>query len=141
MNARVPTLPTPTTLRAASTMVNLSKQLPTVVAEGGLVGAELLLDHVPGLVGCHLVAGRQVSQRDDHRWLANDAMVTIDDFGELGQRAEAVAGVGLADRLVRGLVRFRDLGGLVLRDFLFLLLLLLLTGLAFARFRPRPKLP
>ena len=67
-------------------------------------------------------------------------MVTIDDFGELGQRAEAVAGVGLADRLVRGLVRFRDLGGLVLRDVLFLLFLFL-PVLPLRGFAPRPKLP
>ena len=31
------------------------QHLPAVVAEGGLVDAELLLDCVPGLVGCHLV--------------------------------------------------------------------------------------
>ena len=110
MNARVPTLPTPTTLRAASTIVNLSNSCPAVVAEGGLVDAELLLDCVPGLLGCHLVAGRQVSQGDDDGWSADDAIATVDDFGELGQRAEAVAGVGLAERLVRGLVRFRDQG-------------------------------
>jgi hypothetical protein len=82
------------------------QQLSAVVAEGGLVDAELLLDCVPGLLGCHLVAGSQVSQGDDDGRSADDAMTTVDNFGELGQRAEAVAGVGFAKRLVPSLVRF-----------------------------------
>jgi hypothetical protein len=40
--------------------------------------------------------------------LADDAVAAVDDLGELGQRAEAVASVGLAERLVHALDRFRD---------------------------------
>jgi hypothetical protein len=92
MNARVPTLPTPTTLRA--TLRESLEELSAVVAEGGLVDAELLLDRDPGLLGCHLVAGRQVSQRDNDGRLADNARAAVDDLGEFGQRAKAVAGVG-----------------------------------------------
>jgi hypothetical protein len=34
------------------------QHLPAVVAEGGLIEPELLLDRVPSLLGCHLVARR-----------------------------------------------------------------------------------
>ena len=64
MNARVPTLPTPTTLRAMSTNSNRSSSVAAVVRQGLAVLAELVVDHGLELVDGVAVAGGEVPQRD-----------------------------------------------------------------------------
>ena len=44
MNARVPTLPTPTTLRAMSTISKPLQQMTPIVLQRGPVGAQLLTE-------------------------------------------------------------------------------------------------
>ena len=61
MNARVPTLPTPTTLWAMSTTSNRSRSVAAIVLQRLAVGAELLVDHVFHLVDGKPDARSQVS--------------------------------------------------------------------------------
>ena len=51
MNARVPTLPTPTTLRATSTIFESLEQMSPVVLQRGAVRTELVADGALELVG------------------------------------------------------------------------------------------
>ena len=102
MNARVPTLPTPTTLRAASTTWKRSSSLRRSSSRVVQVGAELLADHLVNLVGGQAVGGGPVAERDDDRRLADDPVGPVNQLTELGQRLHAVAGVCL-----RGCLRIR----------------------------------
>ena len=62
MNARVPTLPTPTTLRAMSTNSNRSRRWRRSSCKRRPVGAELLVDHVLELVDGEADARRRRSR-------------------------------------------------------------------------------
>ena len=91
MKARVPTLPTPTTLRAMSTISNRSQEVAAVLLQGVPIGAELLVDHLLDLVRGVPVHGFEIARRDDHRRLADDPVPTVDHLGQLRQCLEAVA--------------------------------------------------
>ena len=105
MKARVPTLPTPTTLRATSIDLEALQQVAVIVSQGGPVGAELLVDHVLDLVApsSRSVAGMSRNGMID-RWLADDPVPAVDVLGQLRERLDAVAGAGLLGDLLRGLL-------------------------------------
>ena len=73
------------------------------MAEGGPVGAELLLDHLLDLLAGEAVGGLQVTGRDHDRRLADDPIAAVDQLTELGEGLQAVAGVRLGQRLLCGL--------------------------------------
>ena len=81
------------------------QQLPPIRAQAGLVGAELVLDHLPDLVRRPSPRAVELPQRHHHRRLADDPVPTVDDLGEPGQGLQAVPGVrlphGLGCRLDR----------------------------------------
>jgi hypothetical protein len=72
------------------------EQVAAIIFRGGPVGAELLADHPPDLVGRQTIGGFQVPGRDHNRRLADDPVAPVDQLTELGQRLQTVAGVGLA---------------------------------------------
>ena len=94
IQARVPTLPTPTTLRATWTYSKRLEQLAAVGLQGAAVGpdqgAELAVD---------VVATRarrdELLDRHDQGRVRDDPALAVDLVGELGERLHAVAGPGL----------------------------------------------
>ena len=104
MNARVPTLPTPTTLRAMSTHSNRSsssrRSSCSVSRYARNCSCTISLESVDRVA----VGLRQVAQRNDHRRLADDPVSPVDELGELRQRLQAVARVRLPCRLLRVLL-------------------------------------
>ena len=103
IHARVPTLPTPTTLRATSTISEPLEQEAPVVLQRSPVGAELLADRVLRLIWRQAVVGAEVPQRNHDRRLADDPVLAVDHLGELGQRLQAVSRPGLGQVLLGAL--------------------------------------
>ena len=68
----------------------LQQQSP-VRAQTGLVGAELIFDHVADLVRRESPCAVELPQRHDHRRLADDPVAAVDHLGESRQRVQAVA--------------------------------------------------
>ena len=99
IQARVPTLPTPTTLRAAWTYSKSSSRCPPVGLEGPPVGpeqaAELRLRRL-----FPWSAAATVLDRDDQRRIGDDPALAIDLLGELGERLHAVPGPRLGEVLL-----------------------------------------
>ena len=105
----MPTLPTPTTLRATWIIVNCSSRCRRsdcrVRRYLPRTPRQLLVQRVGLHVGKHLFGG------DDHRGVADDPPPPVDQGGELIQGLRAVAGVGLGQQRLGGLEPFGlDLG-------------------------------
>ena len=100
MNARVPTLPTPTTLRAASTIWNRSSRWRR--SAGRVAGRRgNRHDRRHNIVRGQSERSGQLTQRHDDRWLAHDPVLPIGHLAELGQRLQTVTGVGLLAGFLR----------------------------------------
>ena len=80
--------------------LELLQQPALIIAQGGPVGAELLMEHPLDLVAGQAVGGFQVPHRDHDRWLADDPVPAVDQLAELGQRLQAVMGVRLGGHLL-----------------------------------------
>ena len=90
MKQRVPTLPTPTTLRAKSTKRYRSRKVTPVLGHRGPVSVKMLEDRLGAV---------EVDSRD-HRRILEDDPPSVDDPGERLEGAHAVAPPGLReDRL------------------------------------------
>ena len=89
---RVPTLPTPTTLRAKSTQLERLEQLPAVRLQRPAVAPEPLVQNVAHLVRRHL--RHQLVERNDERRIAEDADPPVDHPGQLRERAADCRGCG-----------------------------------------------
>src|SRR3954470_18435253 len=79
--------------------------MPSILLQGGPVGAQLLPDEVVNLAGVEAAGRGQVPGRHHDRWLADDPVSAVDDLGELRQRLQAVAGPRLLDVLLGRLDR------------------------------------
>ena len=90
MNERVPTLPTPTTLRATSTSWNRSSRWRRSSCKRRAVAAELLAQQVFDLVDGIPAVGGHLAQRDHDRRLADDLVPAVDELGELREGLQAV---------------------------------------------------
>ena len=62
-----------------------------IVAQGGPLGAELLMEDALDLVGRQAVGGCHVPRRNDDRRLTDNPVASVDPLAELGQRLQAVA--------------------------------------------------
>jgi hypothetical protein len=80
------------------------QQLAPIIAEGGPVGAEPLMELVFDLVAGQTEGGFEVAGRDNDRRLADDPVVPVDQLTELRQRLQAVAGASLRGLLAYGLL-------------------------------------
>ena len=78
IQARVPTLPTPTTLRAACDVAIPLEQPAAVGGQGPPVGADDPAHELLEL--SRLDAGRHVLDRDDQRRVARDPALAVDDL-------------------------------------------------------------
>ena len=85
------------------------EEMTPVLLQGGPVGAELLVNHLLDFVTRISVHGFEVPRRNHHGRLADDPVAAVDHLAELGQRLEAVAGVGLFDALLGRLRALLDL--------------------------------
>ena len=81
--------------------LELLEQVAPVALQRRPVGAELGMDVVLELIRGEAVGAEvELAQRDDDRRLADDAVLAVDDLGELGERLQAVARVRLGGDLL-----------------------------------------
>ena len=98
---RVPTLPTPTTLRAMSATGTLQQEPAVGFQRAPVLGEQVLDLRFEGRL-VHLL-GQQVSDRDQQRRVGDDLGPAVDQMGQLGHFLHAVAGPRLGHSLVHHL--------------------------------------
>ena len=96
IQARVPTLPTPTTLRARSTKRNCSSRCRRSVSMRAPVGADQLVDLSLERFSLSL-GGDQLVDRDDQRRVADDPAFAVDVCGQFLEGVHAVLRASLRD--------------------------------------------
>ena len=99
--AAVPTLPTPTTLRAESTSWNWLSRIRRSCGSVRLYSSEKPLP--VGLEAVALLAVREVVEPDDQRRIGDDPPLAVDRARELRERLHVVALERLGDGLVEAL--------------------------------------